>query len=68
MATETKGRATGDAMADVLLESEYAESRLLARGWFVATDRCAVCRGPLEGAPGPECAQDGCPSRDGSDA
>lgn len=26
---------------------------------------CRVCHGPLEGAPGPECAEDGCPERDG---
>ncbi len=58
----------GDEMACVLDESEYAENRLLAHEWWAAQGRCRVCHGPLEGAPGPECADDGCPSRDGSDA
>lgn len=29
-------------------------------------DECRVCGGPLEGAPGPECDDTGCPERDGS--
>ena len=36
----------------------------------LATHRgqCRVCHGLLEGAPGPECAEDGCPERDGGSA
>lgn len=55
-------------MACVLRESEMAEEQLLAQEWFAASGLCRVCCGPLEGSPGPECAEDGCPSRDGSDA
>lgn len=60
---------TGDLMAGIFLESEEAEDRLLGREWCEALGTCPVCRGRLEpGNEGPECAPEGCPSRDGSDA
>lgn len=60
----------GETLVAVRLTPEQSLSlgqELLDKA-FVAKGHCPVCRGPLEGAPGPECADDGCPCRDGSDA
>lgn len=57
-----------DKLAHCLRESDLAEDQLLAREYFEARGLCLVCCGPLEGAPGPECAEDGCPGRDEGEA
>jgi len=55
-----------DRNPDQIRESLEAEAAAASTQPPSPQGRCRVCLGPLEGAPGPECDETGCPDRDGS--